>query len=1013
MTTRIVLIVISVFLLTSLHLHADNTLVTRVPNTTQQKPGYIKNLVIVAEPHGAYTEQSLYLEYTDNGVFPGINSVEIIHRFELPEGAVVNDLWLWVGSDVMKGIILDTWTARGIYDSIVAMKRDPAFLTKRGNQYELKIYPLISGHTRKIKMNIIIPTRWDSANAFAELPLKYLTASGGATLPADLLFRQRLPQWGTPGIPEIPEAVFNPLADTMGYIYQRYTVQNVKALSSFRIKYGTSFSNGAFFDNNNLPDKGNFFQFGFIPWQVMGVDSFPRLPVKTAIGIDLSGDFSKHSYLIIPRLKASIKSSLAANDQFRLFVSGAGKIKELTENWVTYMPDEVDSLLNRFVNSDFGDSVFVSSRSRVLYGDPKAKSIWSYPGIDSVADIMYFSYLPDALNHLTWADAVAAYNHGFEDVLTDNEAQQIRVRLDSVFLAGGRFLTYYDRNRLWHEKLAKYYIPTLGVAYNTNNAVTLFRTEDGNISWGFPPVHDRNGGYFLSFNDSTVKKELVNSTGDAMVISKRMGNGGLLVVTGIWPFNDDASLRKMMAIPMLGLNSSAIEVNYLLKDLLYTLRNTALGDTTTRLLVYSNSDSLVNGSGTEEWINEFLTPLTTERLSVKSVNLLDGVEVIPPAYYADDKEFYGSGYLMHRLAARTYGAHFESHITDWTTINNLLSPGTKPMVDSLSLHFTFDGPNDSLISIKPVNNFLYNPDQPVIYMGQMEVSSQITANITARFTGSSQVFQKSMAYTPYFDTTLKVNIIPTMIGNEELKYMFANTPTDTAGIVSKAVENNLVSNYTALLCLEPNDTIHPIINPFDESGLVPVELTSFSAVADSGGVQLFWHVASEVNNARFTLVRIAGDQEEIIGMVSGRGTALTPFMYSFFDGDLPSSGTRSVRYILRQSDYDGTERIIGETEVMLNDIPAEYSLEQNYPNPFNPETTIKFGIPEETVVSVKVYNLLGELVVTLHKGILKPGHHTLVWNGRNSAGQSVGGGIYLYSLETGSYRNVRKMIILK
>jgi hypothetical protein len=834
MTSRIVLIVFTVFLLTAQCLRAENTLVTRVPNTTQQKPGYIWDLIIVAEPHGAYTEQSIYLNYSDNGGFQGSNNVEIIHRFELPEGAVVNDLWLWVGNDIMKGLILDTWRARSIYDSIVAMKRDPAFLTKRGNQYELKIYPLTSGQTRKIKMNIIIPTRWDSANAYAELPLKYLTASGGAALPAELLFRQRSPQWGTPGIPEIPNAVFNPLADTMGYIYQRYTVQNVKALGSFRIKYGTSFSNGAFFDNNNLPAKGNFFQFGFIPWQVMGVDSIPRTPVKMAIGIDLSSDFSKVNEVVIPRLKTAIKSALVTDDQFRLFVSGAGKIKELTENWVTYIPDEVDTLLERFVNSDFGDSVFIRSRTKILYGDIRAEQIWSYQGIELVADITTWETLPSAVNQITGSNAVAAYKHGYEEVLSDLQAEQIRSRLDSLFSQGGRFLTYYDRNRLFgREKLAKHYIPTLGVAYNTNSAVTLYRTENGNISQGFPPVHDRNGGYFFSFNDSTVKKELVNSTGDAMVISKRMGNGGLLVVTGIWPFNDDASLRKMMAIPMLGLNTSPFEVDYQLKDLLYTLRNATLGDTSTRLLVFSNSDSLVNNSGTEEWINGFMTPLTTEKLAVKSVNLLDGVEIIPASYTANDKTFYGSGYLMHRLAERTGGAHFETHITDWTSVNNLLSPGSKPMVDSLSLHFTFDGPNDSLISIKPVNNYLYNPEQPVIYMGQMEATSQITANITARFDGSPQIYQKSLAFNPSFDTTLKINIIPTMIGNEELKYMLLNTPTDTAGIVSKAVDNNLVSDYTALLCLEPNDTIHPLINPFDESILLSVELISYDTALDS------------------------------------------------------------------------------------------------------------------------------------------------------------------------------------
>jgi len=109
-----------------------NSLVARVPNIAGQQPAYIRNAILVAEPHGAYVEQSLYLEYTDNNPYPGSNNVEIVHRFEMPEGAVVNDLWLWIGNQVMKGIILDVWKARSIYDSIVSMKRDPAFLTKKG-----------------------------------------------------------------------------------------------------------------------------------------------------------------------------------------------------------------------------------------------------------------------------------------------------------------------------------------------------------------------------------------------------------------------------------------------------------------------------------------------------------------------------------------------------------------------------------------------------------------------------------------------------------------------------------------------------------------------------------------------------------------------------------------------------------------------------------------------------------------------------------------------------------------
>src|ERR1035437_10408709 len=90
-----------VIFLISQNIFATNDLVARVPGNYTQAPAYIQNVTLVTEPHGAYVEQSMYLEYTDHNAFPGSQTVEIIHRFELPEGSVVNDLWLWIGDSVM------------------------------------------------------------------------------------------------------------------------------------------------------------------------------------------------------------------------------------------------------------------------------------------------------------------------------------------------------------------------------------------------------------------------------------------------------------------------------------------------------------------------------------------------------------------------------------------------------------------------------------------------------------------------------------------------------------------------------------------------------------------------------------------------------------------------------------------------------------------------------------------------------------------------------------------------
>ncbi len=94
-------------------------------------------------------------------------------------------------------------------------------------------------------------------------------------------------------------------------------------------------------------------------------------------------------------------------------------------------------------------------------------------------------------------------------------------------------------------------------------------------------------------------------------------------------------------------------------------------------------------------------------------------------------------------------------------------------------------------------------------------------------------------------------------------------------------------------------------------------------------------------------------------------------------------------------------------------IPTAFNLEQNYPNPFNPSTTIRFSLPEASIVTVKVYNMLGQEVRTLISSELAAGEHTIVWNGDNSFGQVVATGAYLYRITAGSFTSTKKMLFAK
>jgi hypothetical protein len=90
------------------------------------------------------------------------------------------------------------------------------------------------------------------------------------------------------------------------------------------------------------------------------------------------------------------------------------------------------------------------------------------------------------------------------------------------------------------------------------------------------------------------------------------------------------------------------------------------------------------------------------------------------------------------------------------------------------------------------------------------------------------------------------------------------------------------------------------------------------------------------------------------------------------------------------------------------------SLAQNYPNPFNPITTIEYSIKEQAYVSLKVYNVAGQLVRTLVNDVQKPSDvKPVVWHGINNSGQRVSSGVYFYKLVTKGFTQTKKMVLLK
>lgn len=98
---------------------------------------------------------------------------------------------------------------------------------------------------------------------------------------------------------------------------------------------------------------------------------------------------------------------------------------------------------------------------------------------------------------------------------------------------------------------------------------------------------------------------------------------------------------------------------------------------------------------------------------------------------------------------------------------------------------------------------------------------------------------------------------------------------------------------------------------------------------------------------------------------------------------------------------------------LVNQIPDQFFLDQNYPNPFNPVTQIHYSLKEEINVTIRVYNLSGQLVTTLVDQKQPAGEYRTHWNGRNYQGNLVSNGVYIYIMQAGSFTQTNKMILIK
>ena len=96
-----------------------------------------------------------------------------------------------------------------------------------------------------------------------------------------------------------------------------------------------------------------------------------------------------------------------------------------------------------------------------------------------------------------------------------------------------------------------------------------------------------------------------------------------------------------------------------------------------------------------------------------------------------------------------------------------------------------------------------------------------------------------------------------------------------------------------------------------------------------------------------------------------------------------------------------------------SETPTDFALLDNYPNPFNPTTEIRFQLPEDSHVVVRIFNTLGQEIRTLADSPYAAGFHSVRWDAADNNGNAVSSGIYLYQLKAGSFSQIKKMSLIR
>ena len=198
---------------------------------------------------------------------------------------------------------------------------------------------------------------------------------------------------------------------------------------------------------------------------------------------------------------------------------------------------------------------------------------------------------------------------------------------------------------------------------------------------------------------------------------------------------------------------------------------------------------------------------------------------------------------------------------------------------------------------------------------------------------------------------------------------------------------------------------------------LPVQMTNIMATSNQeSGITLTWQTENEIGIAGYHVWRSDNDKKDFSkitnSLIPASPDNLSSNEYSYSDKNISHGVT--YWYKIESISVDGSSEFFGPVStIAVLPIPEKFGLSQNYPNPFNPKTTINYQLPEDSKVSIRIYNLLGKEIKELVNDFKQAGYHDVIWDGKDFQENNVSSGIYIIQIRADNYREVRKATILR